>query len=110
MGDILGVEALDENWVVVNQMIKYLKFGFGKVTDYVNEEIRAGRMTRDEGINLVELFDGNCGVENIESFCSYIDITYKEFWDHLDQYVNKDLFVKSELGKYHRKFKIGVGI
>ena len=110
MGDILGVEALDENWVVVNQMIKYLKFGFGKVTDYVNEEIREDRLTRDEGINLIEMFDGSCEDEVIQTFCSYINITNKEFWDHVDKYVNKNLFVKKGLGKYDRKFKVGFGI
>ena len=110
MGDILGVEALDENWVVVNQMIKYLKFGFGKVTDYVNEEIRAERMTRNEAIFLVEKYDGTCGEVYIQSFCNYIDITYQQFWDHVDKNVNKDLFFKVGTGKYERKFKIGFGL
>jgi N-acetyl sugar amidotransferase len=110
MGDILGVEALDENWVVVNQMIKYLKFGFGKVTDYVNEEIRAERMTRNEAIFLVEKYDGTCGEEYIQSFCNYIDISYEQFWDHVDKNVNKDLFFKVGTGKYERKFKTGFGL
>ena len=34
-GDLYGVTALDEDWVTLNQMIKYYKFGFGRVTDYV---------------------------------------------------------------------------
>ena len=27
-GDIFGVDSLDEDWVALNQMIKYYKFGF----------------------------------------------------------------------------------
>ncbi len=46
-GDLAGVTSLDEDWVTLNQMIKYYKFGFGRVTDYVNEEIRLGRLTRE---------------------------------------------------------------
>lgn len=107
IGDVLGVEALDEDWVGVNQMLKYFKFGFGKITDYVNEEIRAGRMTRNEAISLVERYDGTCGEEYIQSFCNYIDITYKAFWEHVDKYVNRDLFIKKGLGKYERKFEVG---
>ncbi len=38
-GDLRGVTSLDEDWVTLNQMIKYYKFGFGRVTDYCNEEI-----------------------------------------------------------------------
>ena len=36
-GDPFGVSALDDDWVAVNQMLKYLKFGYGKATDYKNE-------------------------------------------------------------------------
>ena len=32
----------------LNQMIKYYKYGFGRVTDYVNEAIRFGDISRDE--------------------------------------------------------------
>ena len=35
-GDLFGVSSLDEDWVSLNQMIKYYKFGFGRATDYVN--------------------------------------------------------------------------
>jgi len=55
-GDLLGVTALDEDWVTLNQMIKYYKFGFGRVSDYVNECIRMDKMTREQGINLVEKY------------------------------------------------------
>ena len=47
-GDIEGIGALDEDWVTLNQMIKYYKLGYGKVTDYVNEYIREGKITRSE--------------------------------------------------------------
>ena len=40
-GDISNVSSLDEDWVFMNQMIKYLKFGFGKTTEFINEEIIA---------------------------------------------------------------------
>ena len=35
-------------------MIKYLKYGFGRISDYVNEDIRLGMISRDEGIELVK--------------------------------------------------------
>lgn len=93
-GDDLGVDALDDDWVALNQMLKYLKLGFGKATDNVNEKIRQGKMTRKEGIDLVRRYDGQCAAENIKSFCSYLDIDEKEFWQVVDSYVNKKLFRK----------------
>ena len=45
-GDISRVSSLDEDWVLMNQMIKYRKFGFGKTTEYINEEIRKGNISQ----------------------------------------------------------------
>ena len=39
-GDLYGTMALDEDWVGINQMIKYFKYGYGRATDYLNYEIR----------------------------------------------------------------------
>jgi len=110
IGDAVGISALDEDWVSLNQMIKYLKYGFGKVTEYVVEDIRIGRITREQGISFVERFDGTCSDDYIESFCRYIEISTKEFWEHVDKSVNLDLFVKEGLGKYTPKFKVGTGL
>ena len=64
--------------MTLNQMIKYYKFGFGRVTDYVNEEIRLGRMKRNEGIELVEKYDDACNEKYIHSFCEYIQININQ--------------------------------
>jgi N-acetyl sugar amidotransferase len=109
IGDPYGVTSLDEDWVGMNQMIKYLKFGFGRTTDYVNEEIRRGRITRCEGIELIKLYDGCCGDIYIESFCDFIEISIKKFWEVVDGSVNRKLFKKDCKGKWVRKFEIGVG-
>ena len=87
-GDLFGVSSLDEDWVTLNQMIKYYKFGFGRATDYVNEEIRLGRMSREEGIATVEKYDGKCSDRYIESFCDYINISTKEFWKQVHDNLN----------------------
>ena len=39
--------------------LMYLKFGFGRSTQDANIEIRRGAMSREQAINLVNLFDGN---------------------------------------------------
>jgi N-acetyl sugar amidotransferase len=109
-GDLFGVTALDEDWVTLNQMIKYYKFGFGRASDYVNEEIRLGHLTRDQGIKLVEQYDDSCSKEYIESFCEYIDITIKQFWEKVYASINRDLFAIELDGSIKRKFKVGIGL
>jgi N-acetyl sugar amidotransferase len=109
-GDLYGITSLDEDWVTLNQMIKYYKYGFGRVTDYVNEEIRLGQLTRERGIAIVEKYDSSCSDEYIESFCRYIDITVDKFWELLYASVNKDLFRIESDGSISRKFIVGQGL
>lgn len=107
IGEPYGVTSLDEDWVSLNQMIKYLKFGFGRTTDYMNEEIRKGNLTREYAVKLIEKYDGTCSDENIESFCNYIGISVNKFWEVIDKFVNKNLFEKNAEGKWIKKFKVG---
>ncbi len=105
-GDLINCNALDENFMSINQMIKYFKFGFGKVTDFVNEEIRHERITRKEAVLIVEKFDYFVPKKNILEFCKYLNITESKFWKHVDKFVNKKLFYKSK-GEWKKKFSVG---
>lgn len=103
IGDNYGFEALDDDFVVVNQMLKYLKFGFGKVTDQVSEAIRLGMMTREEAIQLVKKYDGKCADRFIERFCRYLGITEEKFWQVAESFRNKDIWEKDGSGEYRLK-------
>lgn len=109
-GDLYGITALDEEWVTLNQMIKYYKFGFGRVTDYVNEDIRFGRTSREKGIQLIEQYDDSCSDNYIKSFCDYIDISVTDFWEQVHASLNKELFTLEKDGTIRRKFEVGVGL
>lgn len=108
-GDLTGVSSLDEDWVTLNQMIKYYKYGFGRVSDYINEAIREGTITRKEGIKLVEEYDGCCDNSYIKDFCEFIEISVEEFWNNVHKSLNKDLFEVNNSDKITRKFKVGIG-
>ena len=109
-GDLLGIFSLDEDWVTLNQMIKYYKYGFGRVTDYCNEEIRLGNLSRDEGIILANEYDDACSDEYINSFCEYIRISPKQFWSKVRSSVNRDLFHVHKNGDIVKKFTVGRGL
>jgi N-acetyl sugar amidotransferase len=108
-GDLYGVSSLDEDWVSLNQMIKYYKFGFGRASDYANEMIRMGTFTREEGIEVVKRFDGACSEKYIADFCDFIGITTTEFWEKVRSIVNPDLFDLSG-NMITPKFSVGKGL
>ena len=104
IGSLHPFESLDEDFVFVNQMLKCMKLGFGKVTDEVCEEIRLGRMTREKAIELVKKYDGQCDEKYILKFCKYLEITPEEFWRVAESYRNKDLWEKDQTGKWVLKY------
>ena len=107
-GDITNASMLDEEFSNINMMLKYYKFGFGRASDTVNEQIRLGQITRDEGIKIVEKYDGICHDKIIKSYCDYVKISVDEFWKIANPYVNKNLFDIKPGCRPLRKFKIGV--
>lgn len=109
-GDLFGVTALDEDFTPINQMIKYYKFGFGRTTDYCNEEIRLGRMTREQGIALVERYDEACAPEYIAAYCDYLGIGVDAFWQQVRAATNRELFKVHDDGRIERRFSVGVGL
>ena len=67
-GDLLGAMALDEDWVIINQMIKYYKFGFGRATDYLNLDLRLGHKSLNKIFKIIEKYDGACSETYIQFF------------------------------------------
>ena len=106
MGRYRRYTALDCDLQIPNQMIKYLKFGFGYATDEICYDIREGRFSREDGKWYVNEYDGLCGQQYIEKACRYLSITEEEFWEVVDRYVNRDLFEKVN-GKWTPKFTVG---
>lgn len=100
--------GLDSDLIIANQMIKYLKYGFGFATDEACYDIREGRLDREDAKWLVKEYDGKCGQKYIKIACDYLQITEEAFWENVDKYVNRDLFVKDRNGYWRPKFEVGV--
>jgi hypothetical protein len=107
-GDITNASMLDEEFTNINMMLKYYKFGFGRTTDNINERIRQGKISREEGIEVVKKYDGVCDDYIISNFCKYVGISENEFWDIANRWVNQDIFEIRDGERPRRKFEVGV--
>ena len=95
----------DQALYALHTYMMYLKFGFGRATQDVGIEIRRGAMTREQGVNLVRLYDGAYPEEYINLYLEYYQMTQSEFDAVLDRWVNKDLFVKTS-GRWTPIFRV----
>ena len=86
VGTYTKYSQIDSDLIQVNQLLKYIKFGFGQCMDHASYDIRDGLITRKEAMDLVKKYDGKCSNEYILKFCNYIDISIDEFWNHANKF------------------------
>lgn len=75
----------------VHDYIKYIKYGYSKVTDHATREIRLKRMTREEGINLVGQYVGRYP-EDINLFLDWIEMSEQDFLSCIDHRRDKHIW------------------
>jgi N-acetyl sugar amidotransferase len=95
----------DQSMFALHTYLMYLKFGFGRATQDAGIEIRRGAMTREQGINLVKLYDGAYPEEFIEEYLEYFKMKKKEFDKIIDKWANKKIFYKDK-DRWKPKFEI----
>ncbi|MDD5438622.1 MAG: N-acetyl sugar amidotransferase [Candidatus Omnitrophica bacterium] len=100
MGMVWGWESLDDDFVIINQTLRYLKIGSGKANDQASEAVRLGLMTRKEAGRLMKMYDGKVAYRYIKQFCHYLNITEDEFWEVMDRYRNPDVWRKDGSGRW----------
>ena len=103
IGTYLPYFQLDGDLTQVNQLLKYIKFGFGQCMDHVCYDLRDGLLSRDEAIKLVKKYDGKCSDMYIEKFCNYIGISQKEFWSVVEKF-RGPMWKKDEKGNWYNTY------
>ena len=92
-------ENLDVYFTVFHDYFKFLKFGFGRATDHASIEIRYGRITRDEGLELVKQNEGTIPRKYLQKFLEFANLSMDEFLEICDKFTNKEIFKVDEFGK-----------
>lgn len=67
----------------LHDYLKFCKYGYGRATDDASMEIRHGRMTREEGIELVVAYD-SVKPRSFEYYCNYLGISESDLFRIVD--------------------------
>lgn len=71
-----NLDDMHENGI--HDYLKYIKFGYGRCTDHVCKDIRDGKKTREEGIELVKKYD-HVKPCDLYRWLEYVNMTEEEF-------------------------------
>ena len=76
-----------------------IKFGQGRAMNDACRDIRDGYISREEGVNLVRLYDEEFPKNHFPFFLDYIGISEQEYWDVIDNARSPHLW-KKENGEW----------
>ena len=90
--------SLDDKIDGFHYYLSYIKFGIGRTTSDASHEIRDGKITREEGIALVNKYDGEFPEKHYQEFLDYFNMTDEEFNQIIDCWRSDHLWEKTSNG------------
>jgi N-acetyl sugar amidotransferase len=71
-----------------HDLLKFVKFGYGRASDHASKDIRTGYMTREEGIEMVRRYD-HVVSKDLYYWLEYVGMSEQEFWVTADKFRDK---------------------
>ena len=68
-----------------HDLLKFIKFGYGRGSDHASKDIRTGYMTREEGIEMVRKYD-HVVSDDLDYWLKYVEMSEEEFWSTADTF------------------------
>ena len=69
----------------IHDLLKFIKFGYGRCSDHVSKDIRMGYLSREEGIQLVKKYD-HVVSSDLNYWLNYVGKDEKYFWSIADSF------------------------
>ena len=98
--------SIDDKIDNFHYLTTLIKFGIGRTTYDAAQEIRNGKITREEGQILVQKFDEEFPKKYFKEFLEYIDISEEEFHETLDKFRSPHLWGKDELDNWRLRHNV----
>jgi|TARA_B110000211_G_C14071755_1_gene550306 N-acetyl sugar amidotransferase len=87
------------NYTNLHDFLKLCKHGYSKVLDDVCREIRYKRITREQGLHLVKLYE-NKKIQNLDLFCEWIGVSKKSLSFVIDRFKNRNFWKQVDVDKW----------
>lgn len=106
-GSMVNYENLDNHQTGIHDYFKFLKFGFGRATDLACLHIRRGRLTRQDGLEIVQKLDGlfpwSYLGKPLPDILRPLNISIDEFMRICDEFTNRKIFKRDINGNFIRR-------
>lgn len=86
---------IDDDFISIHHYLKWYKFGMTRLFDNLSLEIRNGRKSREEAIQIVKERGDDIPHNDIAKFCQFINISNNEFFSVIEPFRNLEIWKKS---------------
>tara|TARA_B100000965_G_C19563232_1_gene745560 strand:+ start:159 stop:1373 length:1215 start_codon:yes stop_codon:yes gene_type:complete len=69
----------------IHDLMKFVKFGYGRATDHASKDIRSSLISREEGVKMVKKYDAVVS-SDLDYWLNYVDMSKDEFWAVADTF------------------------
>lgn len=94
--------GIDDKIDWLHYYMTVIKFGIGRATYDASQEIRNNKITREEGIALVQKYDDEFPEVYFQEILDYLNIDKKKFWKIVDNFRNPLFWQKKEAGEWEK--------
>lgn len=85
---------IDDDFISIHHWLKWFKFGFTRTFDNLSIDIRNGRLTRDNAIQMLRDRGDETPRADIAKFCAWLGITEERFFEIAETFRSRDVWTK----------------
>ncbi len=86
--------SLDDKFDGFHFYLAYIKFGTGRAHSDAAQEVRTGKITREEAVELIKKYDSEFPKLYFKEFLEYCEITEKHFFEIINSWRSPHLWTK----------------
>jgi N-acetyl sugar amidotransferase len=94
-----NLDDMHENGI--HDYLKFVKFGYGRASDHASKDIRAGYLTRNEGMEMVRKYD-SVKPRDLNRWLAYVGMTEQEFDSTADNFRDPRVWWKDSQGRWKK--------
>ena len=101
---------IDDSFLItIHHWMKWYKFGFTRLWDNLSIEIRNGRISREDAIDIIKNVGNEQPRKEINLFCKYLGINQLVFFEIASKFRNQNIWHRNKKGKWYIKKKLIIG-
>lgn len=103
---IFNYADIDDDFISIHHWMKWYKFGITRSFDNLSLEIRAGRTTRNQALEIIRKNGEERPYQDIHKFCGFTGLAEQRFYQIAEAHRNQEIWQRQGAGWSMRNFII----